>query len=344
MYGCVGGSSEKYIGGKMKPLISVIVPIYNGAQYLDNLFNQFKRQSYKNLEVILVNDGSKDNSSEIIKKHLNEALLSPIKYRYIEKKNEGQGAARNTGIDLSNGKFISFVDQDDSFKDDYFEKLGTIAETKKIDILLTGFETFDFNGVKDRVYVNNCEWGKFINVSPWGKLYAKEYIDKINARFLEVPLGEDIYFNLYCYSHKPLIYYSDYIGYQWRVNENSFSHTNYISVSEDATVIKLFDALLKMDTWNEWIKDYEYQYFLLKTGIYHILFAAKSTEYKRLVEYKNEVFDWLNKHVCKIERNPLLFKNKPQGERKALIAIVRIYMILRKMKLENIFLYIFRII
>lgn len=92
-----------------EPLISVIVPVYNVADYLEYSLNSIQQQSYQQLEIILVDDGSTDDSSSICKKYLNQDL----RFKYIYQENAGLSAARNTGITAASGEYITFVDSDD---------------------------------------------------------------------------------------------------------------------------------------------------------------------------------------------------------------------------------------
>ena len=92
-----------------KELVSIVVPVYNCENYIERCIKSLLEQTYKNIEIILINDGSKDRSLDICKKYSNIDKRIVI----IDKKNEGVSKARNTGIKKSNGKFISFVDADD---------------------------------------------------------------------------------------------------------------------------------------------------------------------------------------------------------------------------------------
>lgn len=99
-----------------KPLISVIIPVYNGASYLRKAIESILNQSYPSIEIIVVDDGSTDNSSEILR-----SFVPEIQYYY--QKNAGVGAARNFGVRVAKGDFISFLDQDDRLPDNKFDLL-----------------------------------------------------------------------------------------------------------------------------------------------------------------------------------------------------------------------------
>ena len=103
----------------MGELISVIVPVYNTEKYLDECIESSIRQTYKNIEVWLINDGSTDGSGKIC----DDYVATDVRIKVVHKKNEGASIARNLGLELSNGKYITFIDSDDFVKDTYLEYL-----------------------------------------------------------------------------------------------------------------------------------------------------------------------------------------------------------------------------
>ena len=100
-------------------LISIIIPVYNTGKYLNKCFDSVINQTYKNIEIILINDGSTDNSDSICLEYKNK----DSRIVYIKKENEGVSKARNTAIDIVKGKYIAFVDSDDFIEEDYIEKM-----------------------------------------------------------------------------------------------------------------------------------------------------------------------------------------------------------------------------
>lgn len=112
----------------MDNLVSVIVPIYNTEKYLENCINSILNQSYKNLEIILVDDGSTDNSGKIA----DEFAKKDQRIKVIHQKNAGQSAARNVGIRQANGDYISFVDSDDEINMDYVKELLAVYNNHTI--------------------------------------------------------------------------------------------------------------------------------------------------------------------------------------------------------------------
>lgn len=117
------------------PLVSVIIPVYNNQDYLDACIQSVLRQTYENIEIIVVNDGSTDNSLSIIGKY----QYSDNRIFCVNKKNEGLPLARKSGIDKANGKYIQHLDSDDTLVEDAIERLVYAAETTNADIVAAPF-------------------------------------------------------------------------------------------------------------------------------------------------------------------------------------------------------------
>ena len=323
--------------------VSVIIPIYNGQNYIESIFDQIGAQTYQELEVLLINDGSTDDSAIVIADMISKAASgNGVEFKLINQDNTGQGGARNRGIEEATGDYLLFVDQDDRIKNDYIKQLLDVAEDNTSDIVISGYEHITSDGeVKEHVELINGEWCRFMNITPWGKIYRRDFIKRENIRFLPVPLGEDIYFNILCYSHTDKVSFTKYVGYKWVINENSVSNTVHRQVSQESHILRLFDALYKMDTAEKWMMDEQFRFFMIKTGIFHILYAAKDTDIKQLLKYRTDIFDWLNEKMPGIEKNNLLTWNGPEGERGQVARPIFFFFLLRKIGLDSMFLRLF---
>lgn len=320
----------------MEAYISVIVPIFNGRKYIDNIYEQIIKQTYKKIELIFVDDGSSDDSSDYILSRYNELGGSKCcLMKLIRQQNAGQGAARNSGLANASGEYIAFLDQDDSIESKYLEFLYRKAIETDADVVISGYNhVYSNDKIKERVVLKNDEWCKYMNITPWGKIYKRKFIEENNIRFLPASFGEDIYFNIQCYSLTNKIYHSEYVGYNWLLNSQSVSNTIHKNKTDNTNVIKLFRALANIP----FEKDEYYCYFLIKTAIYHILYVAKSTRYKELREYKNEIMNWMTINYIGFEKNKQLGLFKPKGERMYIRIIVNLYMLLYRAKLDDLLL------
>lgn len=183
---------EKVKGGRMV-LLSFIVPVYNTEKYLEKCLNSILNQTCKDFEVIVINDGSKDDSDKILKKY--EEKYSE-QLRVIRQENHGIGYTRNKGIELAAGKYITFIDSDDAIEPTYCEKLCGMAEKNNLDMVVCDYyEVYEMSGEKK--YWEVVDFGVTdlkdtpkllfeINSSPWNKIYRTELLKKMKLDFQKI--------------------------------------------------------------------------------------------------------------------------------------------------------------
>lgn len=179
-------------------MISVVVPIFNVEKYLRKCIDSIIKQTYKNIEIILVDDGSPDNCGEIC----DEYARSDERIKVIHKKNGGLSDARNTGIDIAKGMYITFIDSDDYVEEDYIMYLYRLIKKYSTDISISSYYIKDYNGKKvdlgskyqEKVLEKTecisrmlCENG--FAVSAWAKMYKLELFQ--NVRYPVGKLCED---------------------------------------------------------------------------------------------------------------------------------------------------------
>jgi len=183
----------------MCPLISIIVPVYNVEKYLCRCLDSILQQTYTNLEVILVDDGSLDNCPHICDKY----AVRDNRVRVIHKTNGGLSSARNVGLDIANGEWVGFVDSDDWILPDMYEKLYSAAICENADLAICGYIYIDENNipsdgislVKDEILEKSDAFNKLIEkkssfyVTAFNKIYAKKIFN--NLRFPLDRLHED---------------------------------------------------------------------------------------------------------------------------------------------------------
>lgn len=119
----------------MSTEISLIIPVYNTAKYLDKLFSSIERQSFKDFEVLVIDDGSTDDSPKIC----DDWAARDSRFKIIHQKNAGQSAARNAGIDAATGNFLAFADSDDDVSEDYLKKLAEAQAKYNADVVLCSY-------------------------------------------------------------------------------------------------------------------------------------------------------------------------------------------------------------
>ena len=185
----------------MKDLISVIVPAYNVAQYIEKCLNSILNQTYTNIEVIIVDDGSTDQTGIIC----DSFLQMDYRVKVIHQINGGRIKARRMGYDNSHGEYVSFIDADDWIETDYLEKLMVPFQDEDIDISVS---TYTFDGMCNAVYIDRgpikmdksyalLEMIKsnFFNWSLCDKLYKRRILDNVILNSSECDMCEDMEFN-----------------------------------------------------------------------------------------------------------------------------------------------------
>lgn len=223
--------------------VSIIVPIYNVEKYLDCCLKSIMMQTYKNLEIILVNDGSIDNSLKICYKYkkIDDRII------VINNKNCGVSCSRNKGIDISTGKYIVFVDSDDTIDKNYIFELVNANKEDFYDIVITNFKNVfiknDRKEIKYNIIDVNLLSGKFFDDyyyiksaigTSWGKLFKRNIIEKNNIRFpVEISLGEDYVFNMQYYKFvKQYNYINKYLYNYFHRKRSSLSKRHTIDSFE----------------------------------------------------------------------------------------------------------------
>ena len=215
-----------------EPLISVIVPIYNVENYLDKCIESIVNQTYKNLEIILVDDGSPDNSPKIC----DNWALKDSRIKVIHKKNGGLSSARNAGIENASGKYLTFIDSDDYFDLHVISVMLENLAKYNVDISSISFkrvnnyeapiinnENYD-NLIlsSEKLAINICQRKK---TSVCGKLFKKEIFN--DNKFLEGVLNEDFLFlSKLCLTTPFTICESSYLGYFYVYRESSITHNS----------------------------------------------------------------------------------------------------------------------
>lgn len=172
--------------------VSLIVPIYNSQNYLEKCIKSLISQTLKDIQIILINDGSTDNSEKIIKSFDDERIV------YISKNNEGIGKTRNLGIDKATGEFLAFVDSDDYLNEHFCEYMYQKAVNDDCDLVVCDFFEerntlvgIKFKDFKDTNLRETPELINYINLGPCNKLYKKSLFDDKSNRFEENLKYED---------------------------------------------------------------------------------------------------------------------------------------------------------
>ena len=224
----------------MSPKVSVIVPVYNVSEYLGQCLDSILLQTLQDIEVICVNDGSTDDSLDILQGY----AMFDERLKIISQENAGAGAARNNGIKHATGEYIICLDSDDFFEPDMLEKMVQKAEEDNSDVVVCDF--CFFNNETGQIIKNKNKWDTYLKQSPfkptelgadlfelrnpasWNKLIKTELIHKNNIAFDEqAKYFEDTPFVCLALINAKKISIIDTIGIYYRVNQNTQLSANY---------------------------------------------------------------------------------------------------------------------
>ncbi len=197
----------------MEPLVSIVVPVYNAERYILSCVHALQRQDYANIEIILVDDGSTDDSPVIC----DRLAGTDSRIQVIHKKNGGVSSARNAGIEKAKGRYLMFADSDDLPEKTWVSRMTAIAERWKVELVICSFRTVSsFQEAQIPMHnrqiaelVHALDRNRFLNAlgymivcrstmfAPWNKLFCLDIIKKHNIKFEQgVNYGEDFLFNL----------------------------------------------------------------------------------------------------------------------------------------------------
>lgn len=285
----------------MKSDISIIIPAYNAASYIEDCINSVISQTKKELEIIIINDGSTDNTLEIVKKYKDKRI------KLFTTKNNGIGKTRNMGLKKAQGKYIFFLDSDDYIAKNAMENLYKKAIDLKADIVVGNMLRLkdDNSLTKDEINFpeGNLDDNKTqifeIPLGPCGKLFKK---DILTVNFSEEYKYEDVPFTANAIKNsKKTIKCNDYI-YYYRIHDNSET------TSMDKRVFDILEILKQTNSFfNKSIYD-ELEYLNIQLLSRYNLQQKNQKDKKLAKDFLNKSFAHLNKYFPNWKKNKYLKK------------------------------------
>jgi len=292
------------------PKVSIIVPVYNVENYIEKCLESLVKQTLEDIEIIIVNDGSTDNSIKVINNYIKKY---PQKIIYLEKKNGGLSDARNYGIPYAKGKYIAFLDSDDYVEKNIYQKMYELAEKENSDFVECDFYWEYPNKIKEDIgiiYNGKHEMIQNIRVIAWNKLIKREIIEKNEILFPKGYRYEDVeftyklipYINNISFLKEPLVHYIQ--------REHSISNLQNERTKEIFDVLQhVIDYYKEKDIYEEYNEDLEYIYtrYLLCSSLLRMI---KINDKKIRNKCINETWQNLNTKFPNWKKNKILKKKK----------------------------------
>lgn len=273
-------------------LISIIIPVYNSERYLDKCLNSVLHQSYKNLEIILINDGSTDGTAKICDMWKSRDL----RVKVIHKQNGGTQSAILEGLKIAKGNYIGFVDSDDFIAPNMYESLITIAEQYDVDCVMCNFNILDYNGhllktedipLAEGLYTGNTMNNFYDKLLPsfgphniegvrWNKIFKKDIVDQYAFKSdINVIMGEDVVMINTLLLNCNSLYYLNACLYNCCRRTNNITSIYYNTATFEQ---KIYDYKAIISIYNRYFKNTSS--FIVAKYIYFLRFFVFNCEIK----------------------------------------------------------------
>ena len=312
----------------MNAKVSIIIPVYNVKKYLPRCLDSIVNQTYRDLEIICVNDGSNDGSIEV----LNEYLNKDARFKVIDKENGGPSSARNAGLKAATSNYVMFVDSDDEIHTDMIEVLMKQMQDNKADISMCDtVEVYEYDKLNKEQYFNEkenivalddntnimksfFEFG-IVNISPCAKLFKKEVLNGIYFNE-DITNNEDRLFLYFVYLRANKVVHTNKKMYYYIKRNNSLSNNNNKFHNKFLDILKVSQIIEKHVKENNigHLKFCEYHNYLSTLNLYRMLVKSSN---KR--EFKLKGKD-MRKYLI---NNYKVVKGKLQIKRKFEILLIK---------------------
>lgn len=237
-------SDAQMPGAVTSPKVSVVLPVYNAERYLARCLDSVLGQTYPNVEVVAIDDGSSDGSPAILDDY---AARHSGKVVVEHRANGGAASARNRGIELCSGEYLTFIDNDDWLDPDFVQTMAAAALSSGAEVVCCGYRRPDSEGrvLLEAVPRPGDEWGRYVVEAAWAKLYRTDYVRRHGLTFLNTNIDEDLYFSLPAIELAERVEVVSSAGYNWFFNTGSVSNTSQRS-SAGLLFEETLDAILAM--------------------------------------------------------------------------------------------------
>lgn len=281
-------------------IVSIILPVYNAEQYIAECVDSVIKQSYSNWELIIIDDGSTDNTE----KEINSFLQEDSRIKYYRIQNSGVSNARNYGLDKTSGKWIFFLDADDYLDENCLQKSISVSTTYNADIVVMSH--YELDDLKNKCKKNNkFEQTELLNKDEimqnflmtnkigweiWGKLFRRDLLKKLYFN-KSLRIGEDAVFLVSVLKRSSTLVLLKEYGYYYRLNTSSVMAQNFSDKNFDtiAAISKIYEEVEEMYSFEADAFKLKYYIWFLRNFNYKVTENERSRFNKDIYEIKNEI-------------------------------------------------------
>ncbi len=316
----------------MDEIVSVIIPVYNVEQYIEECLESIINQTYTVLDIIIINNGSSDLSGNICQKYAN----MDERVHYIVQENKGVSAARNMGLKFSKGQYVCFCDADDIYELNYVETMLATMKEVRVDLVICGYnlivgkEKRNYSNIGDSQYLDqeslleniflNNNIGGFV----WNKLFKRDLLNGVyfeeNYQICE---DTDFVFRYLENCKKTYVTTQRLYNYRSRCGSAVNNMSNLFDEDNQLKYAVVYEKLMKLDMLSEESKQY------IKCGIY-MLCVSSLCDYKNQAGDNEEIIAKLKSKIKQYKRT--FMKSKKIRMKKKLVVVMNEYFNIRKLK------------
>ena len=318
----------------LKPKVSILIPAYNAEKLVHKAIDSALVQTYDNIEVIVINDGSTDDTWRVLQKCQKQY---PQKVRIFSQKNKGLGATRNVLLEKAKGDYVVNLDADDWLKPDYVEvMLSALGEG---DIAICGFERYDAQyQFRDKRVPELTSYTKYRFCTTAGKMFRRRFLQDNKLHYRALNMGEDAFFNVSAYAKTDEIAIVDYTGYCCYESGSSMAHS--AKYSEAKSFYSVMKALVKDLNDSKMLYDAEFQFYVLKNLLMDVFLYKDGLSARKLIEIYRRHIVWYKEFL---RQNRAKFKVYFQkGETLPINLTLNAFVVLTKLRLDGVMLRILK--
>lgn len=305
------------------PKVSIIVPVYNTEKYLKKCLDSLLNQTLEDIEIIIVNDGSTDDSQEVI----DEYAKKDTRVKSYVKQNGGQGSARNLGLEKATGEYIGYIDSDDFIDIHMYEDMYNKAVTDNSDIVNVGYYIYSETGnvMKEQVFkrgattnISNTPEVLFDNTAVTNKLFKASLLKNNNIQFRVKKWYEDFDFVIktICFASNISVIEKPYYYYLQRTG----STMNNSNISRNLEILEAMDEIIdfckKQGIYDKYVEQLEFlavQHIYLPTNVRIIRANVSWAEKKNVIDKINKYMDEHFKNYKNNKYNSIILTKKKQN-------------------------------